>query len=353
MEQTNGIGVIDEGSTFIEIVERWSTERAVLGYVQPYTAEKARQKALLLAPWIGETSVSAIQPQSISRALMALGISGGRKSDGLSSATLRAVHLAGSQAIEWAIKQGAARSNPFAEVARPAAKYRRARFLTMREAQLLSTQMELDFKRAIIQNRVQEASFCLAVCIAIATGLRRGEIFALTWPDVNFDNQRIAVSKAIKGDGLIGEPKSRSSIRSVAFGNTLASLFRDASKLSGRNDHIIRNQDDMPASMNAFEHWWRKRINKLGFAGLRFHELRHTHATLLISGAPTQRRCKQDWGMLPRRSLSPYTPTPSPMPMHQRQPYSMGHCFIRCHKKPGGALPSRQPCKAARFITAV
>lgn len=154
----------------------------------------------------------------------------------------------------------------------------------MWEAQLLSTQMELDFKRAIIQNRVQEASFCLAVCIAIATGLRRGEIFALTWPDVDFGNQRIAVSKAIKGDGLIGEPKSRSSIRSVAFGNILASLFRDASKLSGRNDHIIRNQNDMPASMNAFEHWWRKRINKLGFAGPRFHELRHTHATLLISG---------------------------------------------------------------------
>ena len=119
MEQTNGIGVIDEGSTFIEIVERWSTERAVLGYVQPYTAEKARQKALLLAPWIGETSVSAIQPQSISRALMALGISGRRKSDGLSSATLRAVHLAGSRAIEWTIKQGAARSNPFAEVRGP------------------------------------------------------------------------------------------------------------------------------------------------------------------------------------------------------------------------------------------
>ena len=35
--------------------------------------------------------------------------------------------------------------------------------------------------------------------------------------------------------------------------------------------------------MNAFEHWWRSWANKNGWEGLRFHELRHTHATLLIA----------------------------------------------------------------------
>ena len=37
------------------------------------------------------------------------------------------------------------------------------------------------------------------------------------------------------------------------------------------------------ASLNAFEHWWRSWADKGGWKGLRFHELRHTHATLLIS----------------------------------------------------------------------
>ena len=40
----------------------------------------------------------------------------------------------------------------------------------------------------------------------------------------------------------------------------------------------------MPASMNTFEHWWRRWADANGYKGLRFHELRHTHATLLIAG---------------------------------------------------------------------
>ncbi len=86
-------------TTFEEVVSRWELERLTTGIVQPYTAAKAAQKARLLCPWIGRTKVDEIKPSNISNAICFLSKTGGRLGKGLSSATLRACHLAGSRAI--------------------------------------------------------------------------------------------------------------------------------------------------------------------------------------------------------------------------------------------------------------
>lgn len=86
-------------TTFEEVVSRWEPERLTTGIVQPYTAAKAAQKARLLCPWIGRTKVDEIKPSDISNAICFLSKTGGRLGKGLSSATLRACHLAGSQAM--------------------------------------------------------------------------------------------------------------------------------------------------------------------------------------------------------------------------------------------------------------
>ena len=46
---------------------------------------------------------------------------------------------------------------------------------------------------------------------------------------------------------------------------------------------VVCNANGSMASMNTFEHWWRKWVDEHGWLGLRFHELRHTHATLLLA----------------------------------------------------------------------
>ena len=86
-------------TTFEEVVSRWELERLATGIVQPYTATKAAQKARLLCPWIGRTKVDEIKPSDVSDAICSLSKTGGRLGKGLSSATLRACHLTGSQAI--------------------------------------------------------------------------------------------------------------------------------------------------------------------------------------------------------------------------------------------------------------
>ena len=281
-----------EEMTYRVVVERWATERESLQYVLPYTARKAAQKALLFSPWIAEMRIDEIEPSQVSAALMHLGSKGGRQKKGLSTATLRAAHLAGSQACDWAVERGFASKNPFSRVTRPRANYRQSQFLTQGQATKLARAASRSFNKNLSSGDIAHASFALAACIAVATGLRRGEIFALDWDDFNEATMRLSVSKAIKGDGSLGRPKSVASIRNIAIGGKLCKLLAKMrawqeesfpEKDWSQSAFILCNGEGGRASLNAFEHWWRTWADKGGWRGLRFHELRHTHATLLIS----------------------------------------------------------------------
>lgn len=275
-----------------KLVQRWARERELLGEVQPYTARKAGQKALLFETAFGDDDVRLIESHQVVDALIDLAQHGGRNKQGLSSTTLRAAHLAGTQAFAWAIAKGLAERNPFEDVRRPREERRQARFLLPAQASSLVTKASDQMRADLWKGKLQRASFCLATCIALATGMRRGEIFALTWADVNELTLRISVSKAIKADGSLGEPKSTSSVRSVAIGVNLVGLLDEARKAqrsldpecADDNSHpVICNEKGDVANLSTFEHWWRRWANGLGHEGLRFHDLRHSHATILIA----------------------------------------------------------------------
>ena len=280
------------GKTYSAIIELWAEERKLIGNVQPYTAKKAAEKARLFLPWLGENNVDEIEAESITRALIELGQTGGRHGDGLSSSTLRAAHLAGTQAIDWAIGKGFATVNPFKQTQRPKANRPRVQFLMADQAAALASTMANRMDAKLLEGNVQQASFALAVCIALATGMRRGEIFALEWHDMNAAKGRMSVSKAIKGDGKLGGPKSSSSIRSIAIGEHLIQLLNNMRewqtshlppKIWTQRNYVLCNKHGERANMNTFEHWWRTWADSSGWNGLRFHDLRHSHATMLIA----------------------------------------------------------------------
>lgn len=278
--------------SYQSVVEQWAKERESLQYVQAYTARKAAQKALLFGPWIAQKPIDEIEPALLSEALVHLSVKGGRARKGLSPATLRAAHLAGSQALDWAIARGLIQDNPFSRVERPHAHYRQSQFLTQGQATKLARTASRSFKKHLAEGDAAHASFALAVCVALATGLRRGEIFALDWDDFNEKTMRLSVRRAIKGDGSLGRPKSVASIRNVAIGGQLCRLLKKMQdwqmenfpeKNWSQSSFIMCGTDGGRANLNVFEHWWRSWADRGGWKGLRFHELRHTHATLLIS----------------------------------------------------------------------
>jgi integrase len=126
--------------------------------------------------------------------------------------------------------------------------------------------------------------------LAIATGMREGELFALTWNDVDFKGAAVTVSKTLEdiaGQQRTKEPKTRKSRRRIdlpAFsvevlhehrkrmlseGNASGPVFCD------RAGGYLRRQNVLRRSL-------RPLMKAAGVPTIRFHDLRHTSATLLL-----------------------------------------------------------------------
>ena len=271
---------------YTQVVTEWEESRNLLGEVQPYTAKKSAEKARYFFPFIGNEEVDEISPCDIEQAIVTL-----KRDRGLSTTTLRAIHLASTQACDWAIAHGHATENPFKLVPRPKAAKTSARSLDRIQANQLALFAKQRRDECMARGELQQSAFCLCVMLALATGLRRGELFGLEWPD--FDGSSLFVQRSLKPDGKhVGAPKTQSGVRRIALGENMANELASykawqSSKVPPKKwdepQPVIAKGDGTRPSMNVFEHWWARFRADAGFDGLKFHELRHTHATLLIS----------------------------------------------------------------------
>ncbi|MGB9866578.1 MAG: tyrosine-type recombinase/integrase [Bacillota bacterium] len=127
------------------------------------------------------------------------------------------------------------------------------------------------------------------VIVALSTGLRRGELLALRWEDVDLKAGIIYVRRnLIRVDKQLIEkaPKTKRGQRSVPVPRMALEVLRNLSMRSeatGPNDYVFCRQGGLPLDPSTVTHQFARIAKKMGFEGLRFHDLRHTHATLLLS----------------------------------------------------------------------
>jgi integrase len=121
---------------------------------------------------------------------------------------------------------------------------------------------------------------------AALTGMRRGELLALRWRDVDYTNGRVWVRRSVGLGGVIKQPKSRKSVRPVALPPILASeldalwsesTFREA------DDLVFASERGTPLDgRNMIRVIFEPAKKRAGIKRLRFHDLRHSYASILI-----------------------------------------------------------------------
>lgn len=135
----------------------------------------------------------------------------------------------------------------------------------------------------------------LPIIIAFNTGMRRGEVCALKWSDIDLDNRVIKVRHTmidLKGHRVeITTPKTPASNRDIHFGDTLYNelikykLYQNNNKMLFKNykesDLICTRADGKLVSPNTIKYHCDKISDRLKIE-FHFHMLRHTHATLLL-----------------------------------------------------------------------
>ncbi|USK82622.1 site-specific integrase [Peribacillus frigoritolerans] len=130
--------------------------------------------------------------------------------------------------------------------------------------------------------------------ISIYTGMRQGEILGLRWKDVDFETHTIFVRQTLTQNAEIKSgAKNEASVRSIHIPSKLVDELRSYRKqvlqeklTHGQNYHdndlVVCTRDGKPMIPRNFRKEFYNLIERVGLPKIRFHDLRHTHATILI-----------------------------------------------------------------------
>lgn len=148
----------------------------------------------------------------------------------------------------------------------------------------------------IFLNAAKESVYYPVYLTAIHTGMRRGEVLGLRWQDVDFDDDKIYVRQALQEVKKVGltfkEPKSGKS-RSITIPAFLKKELKKVYKQNLENklsfgqlyndfDLIFSQKNGKPIQPTELARNYRKCVEKSCLPYIRFHDLRHTHATILF-----------------------------------------------------------------------
>ena len=238
-----------------------------------------------LVPALGSIPLAALQPKHI-QAYYSKALQSGRKDGkgGLSPETIRHDHRVLFEALRHAVKQGMLIRNVAEAVDSPRVEHK--------EMATLGPQSVAE-----LLNAARRTPYYSLFYTATYTGLRRSELLALRWQHVDLDLATLSVVETIhqlhSGEYVFRQPKSKRGRRLIALSPSLAVLLREhkakqeaARRLLGLsllpNDLVFSNPDGTPLRPNSVTRQFRKLADSIGLNGIRFHDLRHTHATLML-----------------------------------------------------------------------
>ena len=192
---------------------------------------------------------------------------------GLSDSMVRGLHAACRSALEKAVQEELIRTNPALGCKLPPKRGREMQVLGREELQrfLIQAQAEGYFEL-----------FLLDLC----TGLRRGELLALQWDDLDFKTGTLTVNKQVyevKGQLQVSVPKTRASIRRLVLPPGVVEVLRAYREtVDSRWMFPSPVKEDVPMTPGAVRRRLQIILERAGCKKIRFHDLRHTFATLSL-----------------------------------------------------------------------
>lgn len=120
--------------------------------------------------------------------------------------------------------------------------------------------------------------------VAFFTGIRTGELLALTWEDIDFENESININKAMR-QGVLDKPKTQSSIREIDMLPIVKNALLEQYKLSGNFKHVFVNKynEGFSYAESITKKYWYPLLLKIGLSKRTFYQTRHTFASIMIS----------------------------------------------------------------------
>jgi len=267
--------------TIGQYMKDWLAQTA--STVRPLTHESyAAMARCHIEPALGAVRLNQLSPAVIERWCREQ-LAGGRadgRGQALSPRTVRYCLRILSMALKRAVRLGLVPRNAAEAVDPPRHSRREVPFLDVRVAERLI--------QAAGGTRLE-----LPVLLAVTTGMRRGEILGLRWADVDLARGSLEVRQALLPGRRFAPPKTTSGRRPVALPQGVAEPLKkqrasceEARRLLGPayedHDLVVCLGDGRPWEPTTLSSAFHELARRTGLGGLRFHDLRHLHATVLL-----------------------------------------------------------------------
>jgi integrase len=261
-----------------QYMNEWLTSKRT--QVRPRTWQRYESYVRLhVEPGLGRIRLAKLTPEDLDR------LYAERLAAGFSPMTVRHLHTVLHGALKQAVRRGLVPRNVTDFVDPPRAPRHQIRTLNAEEA------------RRLLDAAADDPFEALYV-LALTTGMRQGELLALRWRDVDLERATVQVrgslQRGFENELVIAEPKTSSSIRQVllprlAVDALVRQLERQRKQRGDAGDSwddrglVFTNEIGRPVNAsNIYNRSFRPLLKRAGIEGLRFHDLRHSAATLLL-----------------------------------------------------------------------
>lgn len=206
----------------------------------------------------------------------------------LSVRTVQYVHAVLRNALQNAMREELIGRNVAKLVQAQTPNYRVNRGLTVEQA------------RRLLREAHSDRYYALYV-LALYLGMRRGELFGLRWSDIDFDRRQLEIINTlqrVEGELRLVPPKTRDSQRTVPLPRVCLDAFREQRARQAvdrlavgpywqESGHVFASALGTPAEPANLRRSWYPLRTRAGLDGVKFHDLRHSCVTLLLSiGVP-------------------------------------------------------------------
>ena len=276
--------------TFQEYAENW-----LEGYIKPLRRASTYERyghvlGKYVYPLIGRQSIDKIKRGDVRNALLAVY---GR---GLSRSTVCLTRDVISGVMGYAVDEELIPANPVSGITK-------------------RLQLERDKKITIEPLNHEETRIFLDTCrehfpehyplflTAFRTGVRMGELLAIQWGDIDWHGKFIMVQRSYKNQKTSQTKTGR--VRRVDMSDqligTLKSLYaqrkREALQTGSREIvETVFHRDRIPIAQNSIRYIFKRILRKAGLRSIRFHDIRHTYASLLLSNGQSPAYVKEQMG---------------------------------------------------------
>jgi integrase len=231
-----------------------------------------------IIPALGQTELSKLNPMIIQQLYNQL-----TKEKTLSDENIQKVHTMINDSLKKAERWGLIAKNPASLVDRPKATKKP---MTVWDVPEVNSFLE----------HAKSSRYYIAFLLAITTGMRQGEILALPWKNIDFDNGILRVTQILSHDGkeIYPHTKTKAGTRTIDLPDeTIMELKKHKLRVSKEKlalgpelytdlDLVVCTENGTPTNAGNIRRAYNSAIQKANVPKIRYHDLRHTHASLLM-----------------------------------------------------------------------